>query len=395
MADARKKKKGPAKKAVPHSALNVVPGKKGGHDGMPGGKPLTRGNKDAEGVSLETNDYVQGVLRGDRTVLGRTITLIESNAPAHQDQAQEVLQALIPHAGRSIRIGITGVPGGGKSTLIDQWGERLIKKGRQVAVMAVDPSSVRSKGSILGDKTRMENLSRNPKAFIRPSPAGGALGGVARKTRETMVVFEAAGYDVLLVETVGVGQNEIAVRSMVDFFLLLLAPGAGDELQGIKRGVMELADAVVINKADGDRKESASRSCGEYARALHYLQPATKGWETRAFTVSALQGTGIDDLWKTVERFQAITAKNHAFKDRRRGQAKAWLHQLIEEQVKTRFYRHPAIVAALPGMEAGVLDGSLPTVRAAGELLKIYEESTTNSKSDGAGGPGSQESSKG
>jgi LAO/AO transport system kinase len=370
MAKGDKKKKS---KKRPRSAMHVVRGVEGGHDGMAEDKPL-KPQAGAGRAELSTDRYVAGVLEGDRSVLGRTITLIESNAPAHQDQAQEVLQGLMPHTGRSIRVGVTGVPGAGKSTLIDVLGCRLIDQGHQVAVMAVDPSSAVSRGSILGDKTRMEGLTKNTGAFIRPSPTGGTLGGVARKTRETMLLFEAAGYDVLLVETVGVGQSEITVRSMVDFFLLLLTPGGGDELQGIKRGVMELADAVVVNKADGGQEQAADRAREDYGRALHYLQPATEGWETRAFTASALNGQGIEEIWKVIETFKRLGLSSGALEKRRLEQARDWLHQMIEERLKDLFSQHPAVAAALPEMEKKVLKGDLPAVRAAWNLLETFEQ---------------------
>lgn len=320
---------------------------------------------------LSTDDYVNGVQAGDRSILARAITLIESNAPAHFEQAQEVLARLVPHSGRAIRVGITGVPGAGKSSLIETLGLSLIRDGHRVAILAVDPTSSLSRGSILGDKTRMERLSRETSAFIRPSPAGGVLGGVARKTRETMLVCEAAGFDVILVETVGTGQGEVTVRSMVDFFLLVLIPGAGDELQGIKRGVMELADAIAINKADGDNKTRAEAARAEYNRALHYLSPATEGWRPRAYTCSALTGEGVEQLWGVITRFRERAAESGAFDARRRRQAREWLHALIDDQIRAYFYDQPAVRAALPDMEAAVMDGKLPATAAARQLLGL------------------------
>jgi LAO/AO transport system kinase len=243
-----------------------------------------------------------------------------------------------------------------------------------VAVLAVDPSSVKTKGSILGDKTRMERLSRKEEAFIRPSPTGGTLGGVARKTREAILVFEAAGYDVILVETVGVGQSEVMVRSMVDFFLLLLIAGAGDELQGIKRGIMELADAVLVNKADGDSKEAALAARADYARALHYLEPATQGWRTEAFTCSALEEEGIQELWQVVQAFRTLTHKSGIFQARRQEQALAWLHEMLKERLHEIFYLHPKVLNLLPEVEKGVLDGSIPVTQAAWRILASFEE---------------------
>jgi len=280
--------------------------------------------------------YVAGVLAGDRSILARAITLIESHASDHRKLAAEVLTELLPQRKPSLRVGITGVPGSGKSTFIENLGSRLTAAGHRVAVLAVDPSSSVTGGSILGDKTRMEKLATDPKAFIRPSPAGGALGGVARKTRESIVLFEAAGYDVILVETVGVGQSEIQVRSMVDVFLLFALAGAGDELQGIKKGVAEIADAVLINKADGAGAQPAEMTRVEAERALHYLQPATPGWVTKAFTCSALSGEGVAEVWQVVEKFAEVTRASGAFDKRRRGQETAWMNDLVTEGLADR-----------------------------------------------------------
>ncbi len=252
---------------------------------------------------INIQKYITGILAGDRVMLARAITLIESNAPHHFTAAQSLLRELLPHTGNAVRIGITGVPGAGKSTLIEILGGMLCAQGHKVAVLAVDPTSSLTGGSILGDKTRMEQLSREPNAFIRPSPTGGMLGGVARKTRESILLCEAAGFNVVIVETVGTGQSEISVRSMVDFFLLVLVPGAGDELQGIKKGVVEIADAILINKADGENKIPAEAARVEYNRALHYLAPSADGWTTRAYTGSALTGEGIANIWAVIQRF--------------------------------------------------------------------------------------------
>jgi len=246
-------------------------------------------------------------------LLARAITLIESNSPKHMELAQAVLQRILPYSGNSIRVGITGVPGAGKSTFIEAVGCSLCQKGHKLAVLAVDPSSSITRGSILGDKTRMENLSREKNAFIRPSPSGGTLGGVTRKSRETLLLCEAAGYDIILVETVGVGQSEITVRSMVDFFLLVVLTGAGDELQGMKKGVMEIADAILVNKADGDNKQKAEMVKVDYDRMLHYLRPATEGWQTKAYTCSAITGAGIPELWQVIHTFREKMMENHVF----------------------------------------------------------------------------------
>ncbi len=319
--------------------------------------------------TLSTDDYVRGVLARDATVLARAITLIESNAPAHQVQAQQVLAQLLPHTGRAHRIGITGIPGAGKSTFIEAFGCHLTGLGKRVAVLAIDPSSSVTGGSILADKIRMEKLCRERNAFIRPSPSGGSLGGVARKTREAILVCEAAGYDVVIVETVGVGQNEVAVRAMVDFFLVLMIPGAGDEMQGIKKGVIELADAIVINKADGDNRARATAAQAEMRRVLHYLHRMTEGWETPALLASALTGEGVPEVWQMTEEYFKNARAVGSLAERRRQQAVQWMHGLIAESLKTRFYASEAVKARLPALEAAVADGRTPVLAAALELL--------------------------
>ncbi len=321
---------------------------------------------------LSAQEMAKQVLEGNRMVLARAITLVESNAPRHADKAQDLIRRLLPHTGQAIRIGITGVPGVGKSTFIEALGCYLTGKGHRVAVLAVDPSSSISGGSILGDKTRMEKLSQDANCFIRPSPSGGSLGGVARKTRETMLVCEAAGFDVILIETVGVGQSEVTVRSMVDFFLLLMLSGAGDELQGIKKGIMEIANALVINKADGDNKLPAERARTEYERALHYLQPATRGWTTHAYTCSSLTGDGINKIWETIKTFEHITRESGVFQSFRKKQTVKWVHDMINEHLTSLFFKHPEVTAQLPDIETAVSEGSMPAVTAVRKLLQIF-----------------------
>jgi len=338
----------------------------------PSFKAKTSPTHTAKRTPLSVEQYVSGVLKNDKTILSRAITLIESNAAEHYEKAREVLKQLLPHTGRALRIGITGMPGAGKSTLIEALGCFLAEQQKRVAVLAVDPSSTVTRGSILGDKTRMEKLTRLPQCFIRPSPSGGTLGGVTRKSRETMLLCEAAGYDVILVETVGVGQSEITVRSMVDFFLLVLIAGAGDELQGIKKGVMELADSVIVNKADGNNQARAELTCSEFAAALKYMTPATQGWETRAFTVSALTGAGIEQLWDAIQSFHVVTGRSGVFEQRRQRQAMDWVFSLVENYLKDHFYSNPQVRRELPQVEAGILSGKILPTAAAELLLNTY-----------------------
>lgn len=319
---------------------------------------------------LSVDDYASGVVAGDPMILGRAITLIESNAPAHQEQAQQLLAKLLPHTGKSRRLGITGIPGAGKSTFIEAFGCHLTDLGRRVAVLAIDPSSSVHGGSILGDKVRMEKLGTRTNAFIRPSPSGGSLGGVARKTREAVLVCEAAGFDVVIVETVGVGQNEVTVSSMVDLFLVLMIAGAGDEMQGIKKGVIELADAIVINKADGDNLPRCTAAQAEMKRVLHYLQPTTPGWETPALLASALKGDGVPEVWSMMDRFFEHTRKTGAFEERRREQAVDWMHALIVESLRAEFYAAPEVQNRLEAVENAVAHGHMPALAGALELLR-------------------------
>ena len=321
--------------------------------------------------TVDVSAHVAGVLAGDRAALARAITLVESAAPQHEASAQALLAQLLPHTGNSIRIGITGLPGAGKSTFIDTFGCYLTERGRKVAVLAIDPSSALTGGSILGDKTRMEGLSRADSAFIRPSPTGGVLGGVAGRTREAILVCEAAGYDVVIVETVGTGQSEVTLRSLVDFLLLLLITGAGDELQGIKKGVIEIADAVVINKADGDNIAEAKAARAQYERALQFAAPATVGWRTRALTSSGLTGDGIDEIWTVISEFAAQTKASGGFENRRADQGREWLHGALERQLRDYLYGHEAVRAALPEIEAAVMAGELPASKAVDALMRL------------------------
>lgn len=357
-------------------ACRVMEGVEAGHDGITSYAGTASGPVPAKHKrpTFSVDDYVEGVMKGNRAMLGRTITLVESNSHAHMELAQQVLARLMPFTGNSMRIGISGVPGAGKSTFIEALGCHIIKQGHKVAVLAVDPSSSITGGSILGDKTRMERLAREMDCFIRPSPSGGTLGGVARKSRETMLVCEAAGYDVILIETIGVGQSEITVRSMVDFFLLLMVAGAGDELQGIKRGVTEIADGILINKADGANKAPAKVARNEYERALQYLRPATRGWRTRAYTCSAVTGEGIDKIWSVIEDFRKQTADSGVFESRRKDQTLDWLHAMLNEHLHTLFMKHPSVVKALPKIEKLVADGKVPPTAAGNQLIHIFRD---------------------
>ncbi|MCE7992227.1 MAG: methylmalonyl Co-A mutase-associated GTPase MeaB [Roseivirga sp.] len=321
---------------------------------------------------LTTSAYIEGVLAGDRLVLSRAITLIESARPDDTRQAEEVLQAVLDRAGKSIRIGVTGVPGVGKSTFLEAFGKYVTDEGHKIAVLTIDPSSQRTRGSILGDKTRMEELSRNPNAFIRPSASGTALGGVNNRTREVMLLCEAAGYEVIFIETVGVGQSETLVHGMVDFFLLLMLAGAGDELQGIKKGIMEMADAVVINKADGDNIKAAKRASAEYKNALHLFPVGDSGWIPEVKTCSSLMNMGLDNIWEMVKRHQRQLSANGFFEHNRKQQNIQWMKERIGAMLEDQFYQHTAVRSELPELIEKVASGNLPALNAAHHLLNQF-----------------------
>ncbi|MGO4818515.1 methylmalonyl Co-A mutase-associated GTPase MeaB [Flavobacterium sp. W22_SRS_FP1] len=317
-------------------------------------------------------ELVTGILSGSITALSRAITLIESTNSDHLERANEVIKACLPHANKSVRIGITGVPGVGKSTFIEAFGKHLTGQGKKVAVLAVDPSSTISHGSILGDKTRMEELVKDKNAFIRPSASGETLGGVARKTRESISLCEACGFDTIIIETVGVGQSETAVHSMVDFFLLLKITGAGDELQGIKRGIMEMADIIVINKADGDNIRKAKLAKSEFNRALHLFPAKKSGWIPTTSTCSAINEEGIPDVWQTIEKFLELTKGNDYFYKKRSEQNEYWLMESINEQIKLHFYNHPKIQELLDSTKKAVQNDEISPFAAAQLLLEKY-----------------------
>ena len=317
-------------------------------------------------------EIVEGILKGNVTMLSRAVTLVESINPDHYAKAQEVIEKCLPHSGHSRRIGITGVPGAGKSTSIDAFGLHVLKDGGKLAVLAVDPSSERTNGSILGDKTRMEKLSTHPGAFIRPSPSAGSLGGVARKTRETVVLCEAAGYNNIFIETVGVGQSETAVHSMVDFFLLIQLAGTGDELQGIKRGIMEMADGIVINKADGDNLQRAQLAQAQFRSALHLFPPTASGWKPEVLTHSGYYEIGIPEVWDMVNRYFDFVTDNGYFTRRRRQQAKYWMRETIDEKLRAHFYHNPEISALLKSLETEVLENRQSSFTAANSVLDSY-----------------------
>lgn len=332
-------------------------------------------NLDTDGRSRPLRsaaEYVDGIRSGNRVLLSQAITLVESSRPDHQDVARTIVEECLPHSGDSIRVAVTGVPGVGKSSLIEALGRQLVDAGHRLAVLTVDPTSEQSKGSILGDKTRMGKLASEENVFIRPSPTAGTLGGVARKTRESIFLCEAAGYNIVFVETVGVGQSEITVRSMVDFFLLLALTGAGDELQGIKRGIVEVADAIAITKADGNNRTAADEARAEYEKALQLFADPDSGWEPPVLTCSAHTGRGLEEIWETVDRYRSFTQETGFFEQQRREQARHWMYQTIEQRLRDDFFGDPAVEAAQNEVEEEVLQGRLSSVAAAERLLTAY-----------------------
>ena len=332
--------------------------------------PYLKKMRTAKRRSFTASEYVEGIVKGDTSILSQAVTLVESNLYEHQTLAQEVIEKCLPHACDSVRVGITGVPGAGKSTSIDTFGLHVLKRGGKLAVLAIDPSSERSKGSILGDKTRMEKLSIHPNAFIRPSPSAGSLGGVARKTRETIVLCEAAGYNNIFVETVGVGQSETAVHSMVDFFLLVQIAGAGDELQGIKRGIMEMADSIIINKADGNNIQRAELAKAQLQTALHFFPPHESGVMPKVMTCSAYERTGIDAIWENILHYCSETQQNGYFDVRRAEQSKYWMYETIDEQLRNHFYQSQK--ENLKIAEKQVMSNQVSSFAVAFELLDNY-----------------------
>jgi LAO/AO transport system kinase len=321
---------------------------------------------------LSVSEFVEGIFKGNIAILSQAVTLIESSKQEHKIIAQEIIEKCLPHTCPSIRVGITGVPGAGKSTSIDAFGMHIVRQGHKLAVLAIDPSSEKTKGSILGDKTRMEDLSREKNAFIRPSPTAGSLGGVARKTRETIILCEAAGYDTIFVETVGVGQSETAVHSMVDFFLLIQLAGTGDELQGIKRGIMEMADGIIINKADGDNIKKAELAANNFRNALHMFPPTQSGWIPKVLTYSGYYTLGIKEIWDMIYDYISYTKGNGFFEEKRKRQSKYWMFESINEMLKNSFYHNPDIQKQLPVMEEMVLNDRISSFVAAKKLIDLF-----------------------
>jgi len=352
-----------------NSALKV---QKGIHQPPSINPEILAGKSKGKRRKYSVDEYVEGILSGNRTILSQAITLAESSLPRHYDTVQEIIEKCLPYSSKSVRIGITGVPGAGKSTFIESFGLFIAGEGRKPAVLAVDPSSKHSRGSILGDKTRMEKLSTHPGAFIRPSPSAGTLGGVARKTRETIILCEAAGFDTILVETVGVGQSETAVHSMVDFFLLLMLAGAGDELQGIKRGIMEMADVIAITKADGENKAPAEAAKLIYQSALHLFPLPPSGWKPEVVTCSALHNQGIRELWLMIMDYVSFTQKNRYFGQRRKEQAVVSMDDAIMEFLKNSFHNHPDVKTLRPQTEKLLFEGKITSYSAALGLIRNY-----------------------
>lgn len=337
--------------------------------------PDVKSIRDSISRNIRPDELFDGLMKGNKTYLSKAITLIESSLANHQQPAQDLIMKCLPYSGKSVRIGISGSPGVGKSTFIESFGQFLVSKNYKVAVLAIDPSSNRSKGSILGDKTRMEGLSSLQSVFIRPSPSSGTLGGVARKTREAIILCEAAGFDLIIVETVGVGQSETTVHSLVDFFLLLLLPGAGDELQGIKRGIMEMADAILINKADGENIAKAQIALAEIRNALHFFRLSDSKWSPVAELCSARNNTGIPEIWDIVCQYVNESKNNGYFEKRRIEQYMQALHKSIEEVLMANFYHTPGVSEGLNAMEARIKAGEISSYHAANELLKLYSKS--------------------
>jgi LAO/AO transport system kinase len=348
------------------SSLNVMKGVDGVTNVNPNLKNRVLRNKTSE---LSIQDYKNGILANDRLILSKAITLSESNLEKHHLLSQKILEEILPFTGKSTRIGITGVPGVGKSTFIESFGEYIISQGHKLAVLAIDPTSQRTYGSILGDKTRMESLSKNSNAYIRPSPSSGSLGGVARKTRESIFLCEAAGYDVILIETVGVGQSETAVHSMVDFFLLLMLAGAGDELQGIKRGIMEMADLIAINKADGDNKVKSTSAQAEYKSALHLFPPTKSGWIPDVLTCSSIENQGIQEIWGKIQEYFQKTSENGYLLKNRKEQSRYWFREFLLEAIQTEFYKRPGIREKASKLEEKVVSGESSAILAIRELF--------------------------
>lgn len=350
------------------SAMHVMNGIESQHDGMVAPKRKRFVKKEKK---IDIDGMVEEISNGSRLHLSKAITLLESRAEQDQKAGQELLRMLLPKAGNSIRIGVTGVPGAGKSTFIESFGLQLAETGHKVAVLAIDPSSTVTGGSILGDKTRMEALAKHPNAFIRPSPSSGTLGGVHKKTRETMLLCEAAGYDIILIETVGVGQSETMVRGMVDFFMLLVLTGAGDELQGMKKGIMELADCMIIHKADGDNIKLAKKTVREYRQLLHFLQPATPGWTTTALPVSSLERTGFETVWETICEFKEQMEANGVWHERRQSQTKDWFHSMIRDRLIDSFFSQQGKKELVEELENRLLTGEMTVAGAVDSILPM------------------------